>query len=241
MEDRIPVPRHLLKNHLVIGPADNRIKSTVEMWLLARLNLEFKLGDALSLHQAIISITNKSGLINRYPSTDPRATQVLDQHDNYMSLCCTTGIHYNYQRHAYNIFLYGLTHFFHYNNVKRKLSIKEWFSCFRQPYQIAIMFLNAGYITATLSLLSGLGVLCLIHLWGAILLEAIKHPKHTSGKLLMWQLYHSKPAYKSLIAIPLKIFKRQMIKQYGGFNRMFLIYYGKDSECHDLALYANQN
>lgn len=200
---------------------------------------ELTIKDVSSLHSGLMLLMVKPGLFNRYPKNDVRSETVLEQHDNMVSICCATGVDRCFDQHAYNMFTYGLTHFFHYNNVKRKLNIKEWFSCFRQPYHTMIMALNAGFWTTFLYILSGLGVLALIHLWLAIILVSHREKGDTSGKLLMWQLYHAYMPCRFLIQWPLNYFHHHMVEQYGSFNKMFEIYYA-NQPMKALADYANK-
>lgn len=217
---------------LLPHPAGNRIKSTAEFYHLCMIMGIVDITDALRLHNAILSLEIKPGLFRRYPL--PPQCFDLEQHDNYVAISCS------FNDYSADILKYGLTHFFYYNDGNAK-TIKDHLSCIRQPYQMMIFTINSGFWWTTLSLVTGLGILGTIHLWGAILVEAFRK-EGVSGRMLIWAFDQSSSYYfyRWLIAIPLAIFRWQMRKRYTPkyVEVIFSQYYGIDSGMNDLALFA---
>jgi hypothetical protein len=205
------------KYGLMPYPEANVIKSTTEFYLLCD---EFRLllgVDIINYEKSLDCLWVKDGLLCRYPESHLK--DELEQHDDYVSVACSCGIDASFCKFSKSIFYYGLKHFFHYANVKPK-SVKEWFSCFRQPYEITIFALCGGIRTSLISFASLIGIVGLLQLWGAIIIEAYKPKENTSGKLLMWQLSKAIFPFKFLITIPLWIFNRKVNQ-----TEIFNIYY----------------
>jgi len=212
------------KYGLMPYPNQNRIKSTTEFYLLCKEQNMLDAYDFANYFSSVDSLYVEKGLLCRYPDEPMRSE--LEQHDDYISVCCSCGINKDFSLFAKEIFYYGLKHFFYYAN-RPVNTFKEWLSCIRQPYQITIFALCGGVITTLLSFITLIGIIGMIQLWGAIIIEGIKNKEDTSGKLLIWQLSRADFAFKFLILIPLWIFKLLLKKKYGEYitQELFTKYY----------------
>jgi hypothetical protein len=157
--------------------------------------------------KSINSLMVKRGLLVRYPEAPLKDD--VEQHDNYCSVACGD------KEASADIFFYGLRHWFRYDHRVKTNGFLDWIKCFRQPYQITWFALCGGLLTSLICYLIGIGLIGLLQLWGAIIIEAYKPKENTSGKLLIWQLSQAKFLLKFLIWIPLWIFNKRLKKYYG--------------------------
>jgi hypothetical protein len=207
------------KYGLLEHPSHNRIKSTTEFYILCQQYGVFNVLDADRYKQAVRSLMVKKGLLVRYPESPIKDD--VEQHDNYCSVACGD------KETSADIFFYGLRHWFRYDHRDKTNGFMDWFKCFRQPYQITWFALCGGIKTTLLSFVMIIGLIGLIQLWGAIIIEGLKPKNNVSGKLLIWQLSQAKFILKPLVMIPLWIFNKRLKKYYGDSPEagLFATYY----------------
>lgn len=249
------------KYGLLPHPAGNKIKSTTEFLHMCKYwGLLTKL-DIGKYHNTLLSLSVKQGLLVRYPESPIKDD--VEQHDNYIAVASSPNIYSKFKKFSKQFIYYGLKHFFRYDHREKTNGFIDWLKCFRQPYQIGIFTLCSGFWATTARFLLGIligymvslftplwlaylvgaivgGVLDILHLWGAIILEAFKPRENTSGKLLMWSFSQCSYFYKFLVWLPLLIFKLRLRSQYGKYPMQELckIYYHKDSGMELLAKFA---
>jgi len=182
-----------------------------------------RLLEAIASLWAKIGDTTYLGLLTRQPN-QPYGSDThhkeKQMHDGYSAVACVDELA------AIKIDEYGKRHGFifkyHYDpsNMKPKfkdLFTKEYWRLVLHPHVRAIAKIKAGRYV---------GVINLLFLYGAVLVESYRKPGETSGKLLMWIAANS---IKKWYVTPLwKFFKYRMKKQYGKkyTSEMFDIYYG---------------
>lgn len=225
-----------MTDNLLNYPPDNRDVSTVEFYMLCVLlgiydkTDESRLLDAISTLWCKIGDITYLGLLTRQPNqpfgsdTHHKEKQM---HDGYSVIACCDKLA------ALKIDEYGKRHGFifkyHYDpsNMKPKfkdLFTKEYWRLTLHPHVVAIARIKARRYP---------GIINLMFLYGAVIIESCRKPSETSGKLLMWIASNS---IKRWYLKPLWwLFNNRMRKQYGKnyVSELFRIYYG-GSELNDL-------
>ncbi len=142
-------------NNLLIHPADNRIISSAEFWMLNNVKIFHNIMVACDN----LAKTNYPLIIRSFEIPD------LSQHDSYIGQVCLASLFSRkYPRDLYN---YGKKHFFIYGY--------NW-KYFHQPYQVGYYKVCAGL---------NMGIINYIWFIGMMLVTARQKPQDTSSKKLV--------------------------------------------------------